>query len=347
MDSGNTADAGGISVQPDNHVRLYGKLHRSFIISELVPVNKFTSFKFGFTEREKVRGFGICLSWSFDVFLVNRVKYCLHLNGGILEHLVSNDSSETIRTLNIEGNAVNLAFKKPTKQSSTVAPGEASNAVDGNTHQYLSYDAWEYSTVTITDASIRPWWEVDLQETMTIRRIVIYKRADIYDDDLKDFVLSVYDSSGNLTAFEHTPGSTEAVTDFTFDDVLGQRIRISLNGVTTRVLSLAEVQVFGTVFTFDVPLGRMFNLPPTNFNRIEMIQDRDGGSSDNVGKEESSVITGLSFTENMVKSRKVRPPSFIFKIHAHRHVLMKKTLPSCAARKMDSYARYRTLECTR
>lgn len=65
----------------------------------------------------------------------------------------------------------NVAFRKPTRQSSTGWGGLSRRAVDGNTNgNYVS------GSVTHTN-NRNPWWEVDLQKDYDISKIVIYNRT--------------------------------------------------------------------------------------------------------------------------------------------------------------------------
>lgn len=52
-------------------------------------------------------------------------------------------------------------------------------------------------------------------------------------------------------------------------------MRISLNGDIARILSLAEVEVYGNSFSFDSAFGDLFGIPPTNINKIAFVQDAD------------------------------------------------------------------------
>jgi len=56
-------------------------------------------------------------------------------------------------------------------------------------------------------------------------------------------------------------------------------VRISLNSNIARILSLAEVMVFGDYYNFDVSFGALFNLSKRTVNRIVFIQDGLTGKS--------------------------------------------------------------------
>ena len=289
----NVPSRGGIAIHPDNTVRLYGDVRYAYAFSEVVPANKFTRLRFVFTEMEKVNGVGICLYEEYGNFLAQSVKYCFLLQGGNIFKLAN---AMMVREAfpDLQGNAVNLALGKRANQSSVLEPGDAKFAVDGNTNPTFNIDAWQFNTVTLTEKQLNPWWEVDLGEERIIRQIVIYKRTDSYEDDLSDFTVTVHDASGCLAVTETFDGVANSIITFEFDNVIGQKVNIVLNGSSMRVLCLAEVQVFGSIFDFDVPVGEVFNLPEMNFNRLAFIQERNG----NVDlDEESSVITDLSFSD--------------------------------------------------
>jgi len=56
-------------------------------------------------------------------------------------------------------------------------------------------------------------------------------------------------------------------------------VKISLNSNISRILSLAEVEVFGDYYNFDVSFGALFNLSKRTVNRIAFIQDGLTGKS--------------------------------------------------------------------
>ena len=284
---------GGIAIHPDNIVRLYGDVRHAYALSEVVPANKFTRLRFLFTEMEKVNGVGICLYEDYDSVLAQSVKYCFLLQGGNIFKLAN---TRMVRRAfpELQGNAVNLALGKRADQSSVLEPGDARFAVDGNTNPTFNIDAWQFNTVTLTGKQLNPWWEVDLGEERVIRRIVIYKRTDSYDDDLSDFTVTVRDASGSPTATETFDGVANTTVTFGFDNVIGQKVNIVLNGSSMRVLCLAEVQVFGSIFDFDVPVGEMFNLPEMSVNRLAFIQYRNGNIDLD---QESSIITDILFSD--------------------------------------------------
>lgn len=56
----------------------------------------------------------------------------------------------------------------------------------------------------------------------------------------------------------------------------GKTLRIKLNGSSERTLCLCEVEIYGNIQIFELPIGEQFNLPEMIFNRIEFLQDNGG-----------------------------------------------------------------------
>ena len=164
LNVGDTVHRGGVIIEPDNIVRLYGNVHHSYALLKSIPVNKFTRMQFVFTETEIVLGAGFCLFRDFGSSSIGSTTYCIVLRGGKFSHqpgfvIVDSGSAE------LDGDPLNLALRRPTSQSSVTGqtsieePGDSEFAVDGNTNQVFNIEAWQYNTVTRTEPEIRPWWE--------------------------------------------------------------------------------------------------------------------------------------------------------------------------------------------
>ena len=69
---------------------------------------------------------------------------------------------------------VNVALKGTATQSSTAFGGEAKRAVDGNTDG----DYFKSQSVTHTEVSDNPWWEVDLGAEKELSEIILWGRTD-------------------------------------------------------------------------------------------------------------------------------------------------------------------------
>lgn len=66
-------------------------------------------------------------------------------------------------------------------------------------------------------------------------------------------------------------------------------VKISLNGNVARILSLAEVQVIGNTYEFDIPLGSLFNTPKREINHVAFIHDG--------GDESQTSFSNFAFVE--------------------------------------------------
>lgn len=141
----------------------------------------------------------------------------------------------------------NLAYQKPTDQSTTYGGGTSGRAVDGNRDPN-----WGGGSITHTNAeSGRPWWEVDLGEDYMVKYVHLYNRIDCCSDRLSGAVVSLIDKDGlyitNSVFTGDMSGKAEFIAEPSYhseDLVLTRKVRIS-SGVPGRILSLAEVEVFG------------------------------------------------------------------------------------------------------
>ncbi|WP_164743500.1 discoidin domain-containing protein [Microbacterium sulfonylureivorans] len=145
----------------------------------------------------------------------------------------------------------NLAQNKSATQSTTAYLGAASRAVDGDTS-----GVWTEGSVTATDSTVAPWWQVDLGDQYDLSEIDVFNRAE-YSDRLSDFWVCV-----SVQPYDHTltPSQQAAVSGVTCQHETSQagspsRIRLSapgryvmiqLGGSSAETLSLAEVEVYGT-----------------------------------------------------------------------------------------------------
>jgi mono/diheme cytochrome c family protein len=86
----------------------------------------------------------------------------------------------------------NVARHGKAKQSSTDFDGPAKLAIDGNTDG----DFRKAKSTTHTKKSTNPWWEVDLDKSQTIDKVVLWNRTDSgLQDRLSNFVVSVLDEN--------------------------------------------------------------------------------------------------------------------------------------------------------
>ncbi|MCA9691802.1 MAG: discoidin domain-containing protein [Myxococcales bacterium] len=128
----------------------------------------------------------------------------------------------------------NIAYGKPTSQSSTAFGGDAARAVDGN-----SDGDYGHNSVSHTGMGSGEHWQVDLEEMRRVGSVVLHNRTDCCFDQLNDFTVSV---SNNGLTWE----------DVAFVEVAQPKMLIPINQSARYVrvtngygyLHLAEVQVF-------------------------------------------------------------------------------------------------------
>ena len=138
--------------------------------------------------------------------------------------------------------ATNVALNGTATQNSINYGGVPARAIDGDTN-----GAWSGDSVTHTAFEAQPWWQVDLGDSYDIDEIVIWGRTDssaasrlsdydvfIFDDSSQDPVWSNYQADYPDPMVSLNPGG-----------IAGQYVVVQLRG--TDALSLAEVQVYGTV----------------------------------------------------------------------------------------------------
>lgn len=138
----------------------------------------------------------------------------------------------------------NVAFKKPTSQSSTGWGGYSSRAVDGNTNTN-----WRGGSITHTRGSSAEtaWWKVYLQEAFDIEKINVFGRSDCCTSRLNGFTVKVFNGEVETFSYEQAGNlSLETQIDVIGPNgevIVGDRVEVSLPGPGVP-LSLAEVQVW-------------------------------------------------------------------------------------------------------
>jgi len=133
-----------------------------------------------------------------------------------------------------------VALNKPTSQSSTYGDGVCSRAVDGDTN-----GNWKHGSVTHTKTSTNPYWQVDLQDMYAIDTIKVYNREDCCASRLADFTVTIL-REDIVEWSTLVTGNAPYLSTISVPSIIGSVVRISLSGENL-VLSLAEVEVFGTV----------------------------------------------------------------------------------------------------
>jgi hypothetical protein len=288
----NDSRQGGITIEPNNAIRLYGTVRDSFQLSNAISASKTTHIQFHLSESQKVNGFGICLYGDYGSSFQENNIYCAVVKGGRLS-LENTNVIVARKDVSLLGKHENVALGKKTSQSSTLRPGYSILGVDGNLNHNFYNDFWEGNSVTHTNAQIAPWWEVHLTDSTMIQKVIIHSRDEEYEDDLSDFTIFLYRADGVEAARQVFVEKAPPVKEILFDNVIGTRVRIVLNGNEKRTLCLAEVQVYGPSFQFDFPIGQILNLPPDlKVNRIAFVQDHD------TFEHEASIIENIVFYDS-------------------------------------------------
>ena len=137
----------------------------------------------------------------------------------------------------------NWALAGTASQSSTLAPGVASRAIDGVTN-----GAWGNNSVTHT-AAPGAWWEVNLGTSRPIDQIVLHNRTDCCGFRLSNFTLSALDGSNTVVWSQNVPGTVGVNQTFTTPaGLMAEKVRVAFNpGNLEPALSLAEVQILDLV----------------------------------------------------------------------------------------------------
>ena len=159
----------------------------------------------------------------------------------------NNDTEDTVYFrrkifVDMTPNTTNLALNKSAQQSSVTHNGSANRAVDGSTD-----GAYYNGSVTHTASTVNPYWQVDLGATYSIGSIKIWNRTDVAMDRLKHYTVSVKNSANSPVWSVHkeiADGYPNPSIQFQTQGVSGRYVKIQLEG--TGILSLAEVQVFGS-----------------------------------------------------------------------------------------------------
>lgn len=285
-------------INPANTFRIFGNSRISFQFdpNESIRFNETTTIKFSVTKlstSSEVPKVGLCFYREYEN--AEAPIYCI----GLFGQNIASGYSNVITARNhvsLHGSNVNVAYQKSASQSSTPLNGGFANlAVDGIVgNQRFSLEDWEINSVSQTNSTVNPWWEVDLEEDAIIRKVVIYKRLDYLSDDLSNFNLTIFDANDSIIYTENDfleYTMDEKKIEVFLDNVLGRKVRVSLNGAEPRVLSLSEVQVFGNIYNFDIPIGQIFRFSDDEINRLAIIQDYE------IVETESCLIQNMTIYE--------------------------------------------------
>jgi allantoicase len=151
--------------------------------------------------------------------------------------------------------STNLALGRPATQSSTLYT-TAGAAVDGNRDGNFAN-----ASVTHTNNTAQPWWQVDLGSVQNLDSVKLWNRTDCCGDRLSNFYVLVSDTPFNSTDLMMTLGQAGVSAYYTPGQAgpmlsvgvgrTGRYVRVQLAG--TNFLSLAEVEVMSAV---DLALGK-------------------------------------------------------------------------------------------
>ncbi|XP_070175667.1 mucin-2-like [Littorina saxatilis] len=184
----------------------------------------------------------------------------------VMEDFSKQDYSIFLSCFTISGQTENLAKRKPTNQSSSHHGGPSHLAVDGTRDQDYRHGSCSH---TVEYVQVPLWWLVDLEESVTVIKVVIYNREDccgkvcnsycfchvycIYfaGERLRDFSVEVGDSNlrGQVDyeeCYYHAGSAGSVVTITCKTSVCGRYVRI-IKRDDADSLTLCEVEVFGTV----------------------------------------------------------------------------------------------------
>ena len=182
---------------------------------------------------------GASETWALPSAVTGRVVR-VELIGGL-----NNDGNNILSLAEVQVLAGGIA-----SQSTTASGGVASRAIDNNTN-----GLWTSNSVTHTDSSSANWWEVQLDQFSVIEQLNLYNRTDAGTESrLSNFRVTLWQGATQVYSSNHfTQGGTYAGASYFITDLNGtvaDRVRIEslgTNSAGNRVISLAEVQVFGEV----------------------------------------------------------------------------------------------------
>lgn len=115
----------------------------------------------------------------------------------------------------------NIGLKGKPSQSSTIAGGGAELALDA-----IVNGAFTKGSVTQTQASRDPWWELDLGKEITIDRMAIWSRTDSdFDDALRDYHIELLDTDRQVKWTRSFQTASRPVQKLEFNGVRVLQVR--------------------------------------------------------------------------------------------------------------------------
>jgi len=183
------------------------------------------------------------LDFSDGSYLASKIRVSSNAYIHIAEFEVYGEVSKT------DGEAgsyipTNLALGKPVEQSTTHYGGVAERAVDGDTN-----GIWSGGSVTHTLwkgkwGETEPWFKLDLLQPSSIEYIKVYGRTDCCSWRTRNAIVELI-LGDDIVCTRTLFGSELDILYISDDSCIASEIRVTnTNG---QVLSLAELEVYGTV----------------------------------------------------------------------------------------------------
>lgn len=281
-------------------VALFGAISKTYELETPYTINRFSRL-YVFLSAVKAKDFlAMCLSTELNPSPSNSTSVrCISLPSGDASEDVQ-DTSKFPSGWEYPTSPFNLALKKPTLQSQSVAGLDSSFAVDGDLTE-MPDDETNDEDYNVTKTLIQafPYWEVNLEAEFNIRQIVIHfsknKQVDfnsLYNVDILSdsgalvFRKSIDERDRTDADFDETIDIEEVSSDMderkfvNFKNIRGSRVRITLIG-EARILSLREVQVYETAYVntgstlIDLPIGRLNDGMEVNYiSFVQMTNSR-------------------------------------------------------------------------
>jgi hypothetical protein len=169
------------------------------------------------------------------------------------------DSAVSTTTVTVTG--PNLARGKTATQSSTSGTAVAARAVDGNTNGVFAS-----GSVTQTNTSTQPWWQVDLGSAAAVSTVTVWSRTDSNRMGSGSVFISSTDMTGRSMSSLRADDSVKEMSFSAFSsttnsltlnagNATGRYVRVQLSSIFT-TLNLAEVQVGGTTGAVNLSTNR-------------------------------------------------------------------------------------------
>ncbi|WP_433169159.1 PKD domain-containing protein [Kribbella sp. CA-247076] len=166
-----------------------------------------------------------------------------------------------VSTTTVTVTAPNLARGKTATQSSTSGTAVAARAVDGNTNGVFSG-----GSVTQTNLSTQPWWQVDLGSAAAVSTVTVWSRTDSNRMGSGSVFISSTDMTGRSMTSLQADNSVKKMSFSAFSsttnsltlnagNATGRYVRVQLSSIFT-ILNLAELQVGGTTGAVNLSTNR-------------------------------------------------------------------------------------------